>query len=145
MKECHQALHSNDQKGVGNRDFVAVKSICTGEYLTDGALVSSGVVDFVVAHSLRPVHGLVEHVELHGLLLHQLLLVARVHTVVLPLVLRVVVVTRKAQLVVLGLDHVSARSILEVALLLVCLNGDVSVHTVVVFFLLCEHITFSSL
>ena len=83
--------------------------------------------------------------ELHGLLLHQLLLVARVHTVFLCLVLRVVVVTRKAQLVVLGLDHVSARSILEVALLLVCLNGNVSVHTVVVFFLLCGHIAFSSL
>ena len=101
MKEGHQALHSIGQKGARISCLAQVITIWLGKRLTDGALVSSRIVDFVVTHCLRPVHGLVQHMKLHGLLLYQLLLVARVHAVVLPLVLRLVVVSREAQLVVL--------------------------------------------
>jgi len=59
--------------------------------LTDGTLVGPGVVDFIVPHSLRPIHSLVEHHELHLLLLHHFLLHGTIHTI----------------LVVLGLIHLT--------------------------------------
>ena len=118
---------------------MAVETLLLGQLLTDRAFVSPGVVDLVVAHGLGTVHRLVKHVQLHRLLLNELLLVAGIEAVLLLLHLGVVVGARYAELVVLRLDHVSARAILEVALLLVGLDGDVSVHAIVVFLLLSEH------
>ena len=124
---------------------MAVKPPVLGQLLTDRALVSPGVVDLVVAHGLWPVHGLIKHVQLHGLLLNELLLVTGIETVLLVLHLGVVVVARNAKLVILRLNHVSARAILEVALLLVGLDGDVSVHAIVVFLLFSEHLALQGL
>lgn len=111
--------------------------------LTDGSFVGPWVVDFVVADGLGPVHGLVKHHHLELLLLGELLL-HRVHTVclveaVLGLVLGVFEVAIDTHGLILLLDEAEALVILEVALLLVGLNGDVSVDAVVVFLLLGKH------
>ena len=107
--------------------------------LTDGALVRARIVDLVVADGLGPVHSLVEHLQLHLLLLNQLLSVACVHAIGVLLRLVIFVLALNAKLVVLGLDHGGARAILEVALLLVRLDGDVGIDAVVVFLLLGKH------
>ena len=64
--------------------------------------------------------------------------VAGVHSI-LSRVLRVFEVAAHAHVVVLILDKLSALVVLEVALLLICLDGNVSVHTIEVFLLLREH------
>ena len=125
----HKSLRTN---GNGN-----------GWKLTDGALVSPGVVDFIVPDSLRTVHSLIEHHELHLLLLHHFLLHAAIHAILV--ILRLVhlaivkVVGAETHSLVLVLDHASARVVLVVALLLVGLDGDVGVDAVEVFLLLRKH------
>ena len=64
--------------------------------------------------------------------------VAGIHSI-LCRVLRVFEVAAHAHVVVLILDKLSALVVLEVALLLICLDGNVSVHTIEVFLLLSEH------
>ena len=111
-----------------------------GGQLTDRSLVGSWIVDFVVADSLGAIHGLVEHGELHLLLLGNFLLEDGVLAILLLLVLRVLEVARHAERGVLVLDHGGARLILAVTLLLVSLNGNVSIDRVKVFFLFCKHL-----
>ncbi len=60
---------------------------------------------------------------------------------VLVLVLRVLEVARHAERGVLVLDHSGARLILDIALLLVGLNSNVSIDGVKVFFLFCKHLS----
>lgn len=67
-----------------------------------------------------------------------------VHSI-LSLVLGVFVVATNAHTLVLLLDEAEALVVLEVALLLVGLNGDVGVDAVVVFLLLGKHSTLSYL
>ena len=68
------------------------------------------------------------HTTIHAILL------------ILSLVLRVIkVVALHTHGLVLLLDHAGASIVLEVALLLVGLDGDVSIDTVEVLFLLREH------
>ena len=110
--------------------------------LTDGSLVCSRVVHLVVPDSLRPVHGLIKHHELHLLLLDHFLLHAAIHIlIVLRLIhLTVIEVVSHAHRLVLLLDHASARIILKVALLLVRLDRNVSIDTVEVLLLLRKHL-----
>ena len=68
--------------------------------LTDGALICPGIVDFIIANCLRTIHSLVEHVQLHVLLVHQFLLVTRINTIAV-LALRVIVLARDAELCIL--------------------------------------------
>ena len=111
--------------------------------LTDGALVSPWIVNLVVADGLWTIHGLVKHHKLHVLSINELLVLDWVHVAgvhsILCWVLRVFKVAAHAHVVVLILNQLSALVVLEVALLLICLNGDVSVHTIEVFLLLCKH------
>lgn len=60
---------------------------------------------------------------------------------VLVLVLRVLEVARHAERGVLVLNHSGTRLILNIALLLVGLNSNVSIDGVEVFFLFCKHFT----
>ena len=111
------------------------------QILTDGTLVSSWVVHFIVPNSLRPVHGLIEHHELHSLLLHHLLLHASIILIVLSLVhLTVVEIVGTSHSSILVLNHTSTRMVLKVTLLLISFDGNVSIDTIEVLFLLRKHL-----
>ena len=111
------------------------------QILTDGTLVSSWVVHFIVPNSLRSIHGLIEHHELHRLLLHHLLLHASIILIVLSLVhLTVVEIVGTSHISILVLNHTSARMVLKVTLLLISFNGNVSIDTIEVLFLLRKHL-----
>lgn len=117
--------------------------------LTDRAFICPGVIHLVIPDSLRPVHCLVKHHELHLLLLDHLLLYhATVHAVLVILslvhltVIEVILPTQSHRLILL-LDHASTSIILKVTLLLVGLDGNVSIDTVEVLLLLCEHFLLS--
>ena len=106
--------------------------------LTNGTLVSSGVVHIVVTHGLRSAHLLLQHHQLHLLLLIHLVLLllssVRVFTLragwvlVSKLITLVIVIRASAQVHTLILEHGSHLGILELALLLIGLNGNISVH-----------------
>ena len=132
-----QALQSNSISKSRARESPSQEEFSGGESLTDRAFVSPRIVDLIVANSLRPIHGLVEHHQLHLLLLNKVVS-CRVHVDVL--LLRVFeVLAAHGHVLVLVLDHVGALAILEVTLLLVGFDGDVSVDAVEVFLLLCKH------
>ena len=74
------------------------------------------------------------------MLLHELLLLHRVEASILVLLLlRLVHVAAHAHGLVLLLDHASALAVLEVTLLLIGLDGDVSIDAVKVFLLFRKH------
>ena len=114
--------------------------------LTDRPLVSSRVIHLVVSDSLRPVHSLVKHHQLHLLLMYHFLLHVPVHVlIVLRLIhLTVIKVVAQAHRLVLLLDHASTRIILKVALLLVRLDCNVSIDTIEVLLLFRKHLLFVS-
>lgn len=66
------------------------------------------------------------------------MLVAWIHAVAVW-ILGIIKVSRCSDLSVLALNHMSTSPILKVTLLLVCLDGDISIYAVVVLFLFCKH------
>ena len=106
--------------------------------LTDGSLVCPGVVDFVVPDSLGAIHCLIEHNQLHVLLISKFLLVGRVLTILI-LRLGVFKVARHSEGGVLILDHTGARLVLGITLLLVSFDSDVGIDAIEVLFLFGKH------
>lgn len=113
------------------------------ERLTDGSFVSSWVVYFIISDSLGSIHGFIEHHKLHLLLLDHFLLHASVHIlIILRLIhLTVIKIVAHTHSLILLLDHSSTSIILEVTLLLVGFDSNVSIDAVEVLLLLREHLT----
>jgi len=143
----NKALHSNSKNlTTSSESSQLLRSnwfqirLCLGGslVLTDGALVCPGVVNFVVPDSLGAIHCLIEHHQLHILLISKFLLVDRV-LAVLILCLGVFKVAWHSKRGVLVLDHTGARLVLGITLLLVSLDSDVGIDAIEVLFLFGKH------
>lgn len=139
------ALCNGISLGRGLEMLIALISVLVS---LDGTFVCSWVIDIVVTHGLRSTHLLLEHHQLHLcvlvhliLLFHfELLLTLRAGWVLSPkLVALVIVVRTRAVVHALVLQHGRHLRVFELPLLLVRLDGNVSIDGVVVFLLMSKH------